>query len=103
MGTVGLNFGSPTSGQGFDVTATVSTIIENLRKVEDPWKNQLSALESQDTAISTLGTAISKLSSDVSALTDFSGVLAQKTGSSSDTNVLQLTAASNSAIAGTHS
>ena len=38
----------------------------------------------------------------MSSLTDFQGVLAQKEGSSSDTNVLELTAASSSATAGTH-
>jgi flagellar hook-associated protein 2 len=55
MGTVGLNFGSPTSGAGFDVSSTVNTIVSNLRNVEAPWKNQLTALQSQDTAISNLG------------------------------------------------
>ncbi|KAA6465033.1 flagellar hook protein [Acidobacteria bacterium AB60] len=102
MGTVGLNFGSPTSGQGFDVTATVSQIVTNLQKVETPWKNQLTALQSQDTALSNLGTLLSTVSTDLSSLTDFSGVMAQKTGSSSDNNVLELTSASSSAIAGTH-
>ena len=102
MGTVGLNFGSPTSGTGFDVTATVSAIVANLQKVETPWKTQLSSLESQDAALSNLGTLLSKLSMDVSQLTDFTGVLAQKTGSSSDTDVLQLSSASSSAVAGTH-
>jgi flagellar hook-associated protein 2 len=102
MGTVGLNFGSPTSGTGFDVSGTVSTIVANLQKVETPWKTQLSTLESQDTVLSNLGTLLSKLTTDVSQLTDFSGVLAQKTGSSSNTNVLQLTSASSSAVAGTH-
>jgi len=102
MGTVGLNFGSPTSGAGFDVEATVTSIVSNLQKVETPWKNQLSTFQSQDTAISNLGTLLSNLSSDVTRLTDFSGVLAQKTGSSSDTNVLQLTSATSSATAGTH-
>ena len=102
MGTVGLSFGSPTSGAGFDVSATVSTIVSNLQKVETPWKNQLSALQSQDTAFSNLGTLLSTLSNDLSSLTDFTGALAQKTGSSSDTNILQLTAATSSAVAGTH-
>ena len=102
MGTVGLNFGSPTSGQGFDVTSTVNSIVSNLQKVETPWKTQLSTLQSQDTQLSNLGTLLSSLSTDVSKLTDFTGVLAQKTGSSSDTNVLQLTAATSSASAGTH-
>jgi flagellar hook-associated protein 2 len=102
MGTVGLSFGSPTSGTGFDVSSTVSTIVANLQKVETPWKTQLSSLESQDTALSNLGTLLSKVSTDLSQLTDFTGVLAQKTGSSSNTNVLQLTSASSSAVAGTH-
>ena len=102
MGTVGLNFGSPTSGAGFNVSSTVAEIVGNLQNVETPWKNQLTSLESQDTAISSLGTLFSNLSNDMSALTDFQGVLAQKEGSSSDTGVLELTAASSSATAGTH-
>jgi flagellar hook-associated protein 2 len=102
MGTVGLSFGSPTSGAGFDVSSTVSQIVANLQNVETPWKTQLATLESQDSAISSLGSLLSNLSNDVSQLTDFQGILAQKTGSSSDTNVLQLTAASSSSTAGTH-
>ena len=102
MGTVGLSFGSPTSGAGFDVSTTVAEIVGNLQNVETPWKNQLTSLESQDTAISSLGTLFSNLSKDMSSLTDFQGILAQKEGSSSDTSVLELTAASSSATAGTH-
>jgi flagellar hook-associated protein 2 len=102
MGTVGLSFGSPTSGAGFDVSATVASIVSNLQNVETPWKTQLTSLQSQDTAISSLGTLMSNLSNDLSQLTDFTGIMAQKTGSSSDTNVLELTAASSSAVAGTH-
>jgi flagellar hook-associated protein 2 len=103
MGTVGISFGSPTSGAGFDVSATVSQIVANLQKVETPWKNQLTALQGQDTALSNLGTLLSSVSTDLGNLTDFTGVLAQKTGSSSDTNVVQLTSASSAAVAGTHS
>ncbi len=103
MGTVGLSFGSPTSGAGFNVSNTVAEIVGNLQNVETPWKTQLTTLESQDAAISSLGTLFSNLSNDMSSLTDFQGVLAQKEGSSSDQNVLQLTAASSSATAGTHS
>jgi flagellar hook-associated protein 2 len=102
MGTVGLSFGSPTSGAGFDVSSTVAEIVGNLQNVETPWKNQLTSLQSQDTAISSLGTLLSNLSNDMSSLTNFTGVLAQKLGSSSDTNVLKLTAADSTAIAGTH-
>ena len=102
MGTVGLSFGSPTSGNGFDVSSTVASIVGNLRNVETPWKTQLTALQSQDTAISNLGTMFSNLSTDVSALTELTGIMAQKTGGSSDTNVLALTAADSTAVAGTY-
>ena len=102
MGTVGLNFGSPTGGTGFDVSSTVSSIVANLQNVETPWKTQLTKLQSQDTAISSLGTLFSSLSNDMSSLTDFQGIIAQKEGSSSDQNVLTLTAANSTAIAGTH-
>jgi flagellar hook-associated protein 2 len=76
--------------------------VANLQNVETPWKNQLSTLESQDTTISNLGTLFSNLSNDMSALTDLQGILAEKTGSSSDTNVLTLTAADSSAVAGAY-
>jgi flagellar hook-associated protein 2 len=102
MGTVGLSFGSPTSGTGFDVSTTVASIMSNLQNVETPWKTELTSLQSKDTAISSLGTLFSNLSNDLSSLTDLTGIMAQKTGSSSDTNVLQLTAADSSAVAGTH-
>lgn len=103
MGTVGLSFGSPTSGAGFNVSQTVAAIIGNLQNVETPWKNQLTSLENQDAVLSNLGTLFSNLSNDINSLTDFQGVLATKTGSSSDNNVLQLTSATPSAVAGTHS
>jgi flagellar hook-associated protein 2 len=102
MGTVGLSFGSPTSGAGFDVSSTVSSIVANLQNVETPWKTQLTTLQAQDTTISSLGTLFSNLSNDMSSLTDLTGILSQKTGSSSDTNVLTLTSADNNAVAGTH-
>lgn len=102
MGTVGLAFGSPTSGTGFNVSSTVAEIIGNLQNVESPWKTQLTSLESQDTVISNLGTLFSNLSNDMSSLSDPEGILAQKEGSSSDTNVLELTSATASAAAGTH-
>ncbi len=102
MGTVGLNFGAATSGTGFNVSSTVAEIVGNLQNVEKPWNSQLTTLQSQDKAISSLGTLFSSLSNDMSSLTDADGILAEKTGSSSDTNVLTLTSADSSAGAGTH-
>lgn len=102
MGVVGLSFGSATSGQGFDVASTVSQIVSNLQSVETPWKNQLASLQNKDTALSNLGTLISTLSTDLQDLRDFSGVMASKIGSSSDTNMLSLLSANSVAVAGTH-
>jgi flagellar hook-associated protein 2 len=102
MGAVGISFGSPTSGQGFDVTTTVASIVANLDAVETPWKNQLTSLQSHDTALTSIGTDLSSLSTAVQSLTDFEGVLAGKQGSSSDTNVLALTSAGTTAVAGSH-
>lgn len=103
MGTpVGISFGSPTSGQGFDVATTVSAITANMQAVETPWNNQLTQLKSEDTAYTTLGTDLSNLTTSLQALTDFQGVLASMEGSSSNDSVVTLTAASNTAIAGSH-
>lgn len=102
MSTVGISFGNPTSGQGFDVSSTVSQIISNLQGVETPWKNQLTSLQSEDTALTGIGTDLGTLSTAMQSLTSFSGVLAEKEGSSSDTSVLQLTSAASTAVAGSH-
>ncbi len=102
MGTVGISFGSPTAGTGFNVSATVSQIVANLSSVESPWQSQLNTLSTQDTVISSLGSLLANLSNDVSNFTEFDGVLSQKEGSSSDPNVLALTSSSSTAIAGTH-
>jgi len=102
MGTVGISFGSPTAGTGFNVSATVSQIVANLSAVESPWQAELTSLSAQDTVISTLGSLLSNLTNDISGFTNFEGVLAQKEGSSSNPDVLALTSSSSAAIAGTH-
>jgi len=102
MGAIGLNFGNPTAGTGFDVTTTVNEIVSSLQAVETPWQTQLTSLEAQDTVFTSLGSNLSTLSTDLQTLTDATGVLADKEGSSSDTSVLTLTSASSTAVAGTH-
>ena len=103
MATVGLNFGSATSGTGFDVASTVTSILAIESAVETPWKAQIASLQAQDAALSGLGTNLSSLSTAVNSLTTFDGVLASKLGSSSNTAVLTLSSASSSAVAGSHS
>jgi flagellar hook-associated protein 2 len=102
MGAVGINFGAATSGDGFDVTTTVASIVANLQQVETPWNTQLTALKSDDTALTSIGADLSSLSTSLNALTDFEGVMTEKEGSSSDTDVLTLTSAGSTASAGTH-
>ncbi len=102
MGTIGLSFGAPGSGQGIDVASTVTQIVTQLQTTETPYKAQLSNLQSQDTAISNLGTLLSTLSTSIQALTDPAGILSGKRGSSSDTNTLALLSAATNATAGSH-
>jgi flagellar hook-associated protein 2 len=102
MGSVGISFGNPTSGQGFDVAATVSAIVTNLQAVETPWKNQLTSLQSRDTALTSMGTDLSSLSSAFSSLSEFDGVFAGMEGSSSDNSVVELMSATAGAVAGSY-
>ena len=102
MGTVGLSFGSATSGQGFDVATTVTQIQASEQAIENPWQTQLTALKAQDTVFSSFGTDLSTLTTSLQALTDFSGVFSEKEGSSSDTNLLSLSSASVTSVAGSH-
>ncbi|RXH56355.1 flagellar filament capping protein FliD [Granulicella sibirica] len=102
MATVGLNFGSATSGTGFDVSTTVSSILAIQGAIETPWKNQLATLQAQDTVLTTLGTDLSTLTTSIQSLTDITGVLASKQGSSSNTNVVALASADATATAGSH-
>ena len=102
MGTIGLSFGSPTSGQGIDVASTVTQMVTQLQATETPYKTQLTSLQSQDTVISNLGSLLSTLSNDITGLTDPAGILSGKQGSSSDTNTLALLSADTTATAGSH-
>lgn len=103
MALVGLSFGSATSGDGFNVSTTVASIVSNLQQVENPWNTQLTTLKSDDTALTSIGSDLSALSSSLQSLTDFEGVMAEKEGSSSNTDVLSLSSASAIASAGSHS
>ena len=56
LSTVGISFGSPTSGQGFDVSSAVRQIIANLPAVETPGNTELTTLHSEDTLLISIGT-----------------------------------------------
>lgn len=101
--SVGLTFGSATSGTGFDVASTVTSILAISSAIETPWKSRLTALASQDSALTAIGTNLSTLSTALSTLSNSDGILTSKIGSSSDTNVVSLTSATAQAVAGSHS
>jgi flagellar hook-associated protein 2 len=102
MGAIGLNFGSPTSGTGFDVATMVASIKANMEGTETQYKSQLTSLQSEDASISNLGTLMGKLSTDMQDLTSATGVLFGLEGSSSNTSVLELATAGTGAVAGSH-
>ncbi len=102
MSVVGLNFGSATSGAGFDVTSTVTSILSSLRAPETAWSARGTALQAQDTALSTIGTDLSALSTSLQTLTAFDGTLSQKAGATSDSNVAVVSNTTISASPGTH-
>ena len=102
MSVVGINFGAATSGTGFDVSGTVTSIMANLRSPETVWSNRTAALQAQDTAFSSLATDLSALTTSLASLTSFDGAFAQKQGAVSDTSVAALTSATSLATAGTH-
>jgi flagellar hook-associated protein 2 len=102
VGTVGLSFGSPTSGQGFDVASTVAAIQAEASAVENPWNSQLTTLHAQDSVFTTLGSDLSTLTTSIQALTDFTGVFSEKEGSSSDPDTVDLSSAGATATPGSH-
>ena len=99
---VGINFGSATSGAGFDVTSTVNSIMALERTPETAWATRTTALQAQDTALTTLGTNVSALSTALQALTSFDGVFAQKQGASANTAAVALRSVGVTAQTGTH-
>ena len=102
MSVVGLNFGSATSGNGFDVSSTVTSIMTNMRAPETAWATRTTTLQGQDAVLSTLGTEMSSVSSALATLTAFDGAFAQKDGATSNSSVVSLTSADSTSSAGTH-
>ena len=102
MGSVGINFGSATSGTGFDVASTVNSILAIERTPETAWATQTTALQAQDAVLSSLGSDVSSLSKALSSLTSFDGVFAQVQGASSNTNAVALTSVGSTAQSGSH-
>lgn len=90
--TVTLDTTSLYNGKGFDVQSMVSQIIDSKRGQETQWKAQQTTLQNQSTALNQLETQIATLYTDANNLSDFTGVMASKTASSSQPGVVVATA-----------
>ncbi|WP_419803979.1 flagellar filament capping protein FliD [Terriglobus sp.] len=102
MGSVGINFGSATSGAGFDVASTVSSILAIQRTPETAWAAQTTALQAQDTVLTKLGSNVSAVSTALASLTSFDGMFSQVQGASSNTDAIVLTSVGSTAQSGSH-
>lgn len=101
LSSLGLNSSTATSGSGIDVTAVVTQIIDSERGPEQLWQQQQTESESESSALNTMNARLTSLSDKVTALNDFFGVLASKTATSSQSNILTASA-STSATSGNH-
>src|SRR5712692_4526425 len=89
------------TGQGIDVTATVSQLIANLRGPEQVWQTQQKLLQGQSSALTQLNTEVTALSNTVDSLNDPAGALTARSVTSSQPAVATATA-SNSTPVGSH-
>jgi flagellar hook-associated protein 2 len=89
------------TGQGIDVTSTVSQLITNLRGPEQVWQTQQKILAGQSSALTQLTTEVTALSNAVDALNDPAGTLSSRAVSSSQSAIATATA-SNSTPVGSH-
>jgi len=96
-----LNSSSAASGSGIDVGAVVDAIIASEQAPEQIWRAQQSTLQTQANAFNSLSTSLGVLQSALNALGDISGAFAGQTATSSQPNLVSVTAAAGAA-AGTH-
>jgi len=89
------------TGQGIDVTATVSQLIANLRGPEQVWQTQQKILAGQSSALTQLNTEVTALSDAVDSLNDPAGALTARSVTSSQAAIATATA-SNSTPIGSH-
>ena len=73
------------TGQGIDVTSTVSQLIANLRGPEQVWQTQQQVLQTQASALTQLNTEVTALSNAVDGLSDPAGALSARSVTSSAT------------------
>ncbi len=96
-----LNSATNTSGSGIDVTATVDAILETDAAPEEALDQDVTNLNSQNSALQTLQNDILDFQTSVDALTNYTGDFGSVTVSSTNNNVVSATA-DNGTAQGTH-
>lgn len=85
---------SYTSGQGINVSATVSAVISAKRAPATNWQNQQTMITSQVAELKSLQTEMSSLQSAFQNLNDFSGIFSAMNATSSNTTQVSASATS---------
>lgn len=107
MGSIsGINLSSllsalGSSSSGIDVASAVSQALTALSAPENQWLSEQQGLQTQATDIGQMQTDVSALETSLNTLGDPAGALASMTATSSDTSVVDASAAAG-AVAGTH-
>jgi flagellar hook-associated protein 2 len=89
------------SSSGINVTSAVAAEMSALETPELQWESQQQALDTQSSDLDGIQTDVDSLQTSLTALSDPLGALASMTATSSDTDVVQASAASGTA-SGTH-
>ena len=89
------------SSSGINVAAAVSSALSALSAPETQWESQQTALQTQTSGINQIQTDVNTLETSLNALGDPLGTLSSMMATSSDTSVVDASAAGG-AVAGTH-
>jgi flagellar hook-associated protein 2 len=106
MSTSGINLSSllsalGSSSSGINVASAVAAAMQALSLPEQQWETEQTGLQTQTTDIDQVQTDVESLQTSLSALSDPAGALASMTATSSDTDVIQASAAAGTA-SGSH-
>lgn len=89
------------SSSGINVSSAVAAEISALSQPEQQWEAEQQTLQTHTNGINQIQTDVDSLQTSLNALSDPAGALASMTATSSDTNVVQASAASGT-VAGSH-
>jgi len=101
MANISLNQTTSTQGTGIDVSSIVDQIIFAEQAPERIWQQQQIALAAQTSSLNSLSTGVNALKDKIQALSDLSGVFAAQVATSSQPDLVTVSAQSN-AVAGVH-